>query len=199
MFGAAVVMRLAGLEVVDSAWAVERVRFPYVPGMLARREAPVLLEALRRLRVRPDVLLFDAHGAAHPRGFGLASHVGRLFGIPSIGCAKSRLVGQGERVGVGRGDRAWVVFEGRRVGLVLRTRAGVRPVFVSPGYRMTAARAAAIVLAAAPRWRVPEPLRAAHELAGRLRAAAEHWPATLYFAELLRRGGAVDPVSRCGV
>lgn len=141
------------------------VRFPYVPGYLSFRELPALLAALARLEVTPDVVLCDGQGLAHPRRFGLACHLGVLTGIATIGVAKSRLIGSYSGLGAARGSRTALREGGVVIGTVLRTRARVKPLYVSIGHRMSLARAVAIVLACAPRYRLPETTRLAHRLA----------------------------------
>jgi len=168
---AAVVVDLRTMETADSAGACEETRFPYIPGFLSFREGPVVLQALSRLRVVPDVLLFDGQGLAHPRRCGLASHVGACLDVPSVGCAKSRLVGEGREPGLRRGSWSALSMRGERVGMALRTREGVRPLFVSVGHLVTLADARRVVLRAAPRFRIPEPLRRAHAMAAGLRDA----------------------------
>jgi deoxyribonuclease V len=170
LFAAAAVLRLPDLAVVETAAVRVRATFPYVPGLLSFREAPAGLAAFARLSARPDCLLCDGHGTAHPRRFGLACHVGLLLGLPTIGCAKSLLVGACEAPAAVRGSRAPLVHDGEVVGAALRTREGVRPVLVSAGHRITLERAVATVLACAPRVRIPEPIRQAHALVNRLRA-----------------------------
>ena len=156
--------------IVETATASGRPGFPYVPGYLSFREGPLLLRAFRRLRRTPDLVLFDGQGIAHPRGLGLASHLGVLLNLPSVGCAKSRLVGEHREPGFRRGDWAPLTLEGRCVGAVLRTRDGVAPLWISPGHRIGIRRAAARVLACC-RTRVPEPIRLAEQVANRLKAA----------------------------
>ena len=136
MWAAIAVVQLPGLEPVARAWAAGRVMFPYVPGYLSFREGPVFLRAVRRLRVRPDLWLFDGQGIAHPRGFGLAAHLGVLLDASSVGCAKSRLVGEHCEPGEGRGEWTPLLLDGRRVGAVVRTRDRVRPLYVSVGHRV---------------------------------------------------------------
>lgn len=140
------------------------VPFPYVPGLLAFRELPAILAALERLPALPDVILCDAQGRAHPRRLGLASHLGVLIDHPTVGCAKSRLVGSHPPLPEARG--AWVPLQDNEevVGAVVRTRAGVKPVYVSVGHRITLEEAIQVVLACSPRYRLPEPLRLAHRL-----------------------------------
>jgi deoxyribonuclease V len=169
-FAAVVVLALPGLEVVERATAVGRSPFPYVPGLLSFREGPLLLRAFGRLTRRPDLVLIDGHGIAHMRGIGIASHMGLLLRTPSIGCAKSRLVGEHGEPGPAPGDWTPLVHEGRRVGAVLRTRRGVKPIYVSQGHRVSLAAAIRWTLRCCAGYRVPEPTRQAHILANRLRA-----------------------------
>lgn len=162
---AAVLLALPGLELVDQAVVQGPTPFPYVPGYLSFREADLMVAALHRLAQRPDAVVCDGQGAAHPRGFGLACHVGVLANLPAVGVAKSRLCGEFDEPGPLRGDRAPLVFRGRVVGMVLRTRSHVKPVFVSPGHLMGLERAAELALELAPRFRLPESTRLADRLA----------------------------------
>lgn len=143
--------------------------FPYVPGLLSFREAPAVIAALRKLRAPPDALLYDGHGIAHPRRFGIASHVGLLAGVPTVGCAKSVLVGEYRMPGVRQGASTPLVYRGERIGTVLRTRDSVRPVFVSVGHRMDLPSCEALVLACVTRYRLPEPTRLADQLVARVK------------------------------
>jgi deoxyribonuclease V len=167
------VVRLPGLEQVAEAWGEAPVTFPYVPGYLSFREGPAFLRAARRLRVRPDLWLFDGQGIAHPRGFGLAAHLGVLLDRPSVGCAKSRLVGEHAEPGARRGEWAPLLHQGRRVGAVVRTRDGVRPLYVSVGHRISLGAAIRWVVASSL-YRVPEPIRLAERLVNRLRREGAH-------------------------
>lgn len=151
-------------EVVERRVATRPLRFPYVPGLLSFREAPAVLAALRALRIRPDALICDGQGLAHPRRFGIACHVGVIAGLPSVGCGKSRLCGFHREPARRRGSRADLVHEGEVVGCVLRTRDGVNAVFVSVGHRFDLPSAARLVLACAARHRLPEPVRLADAL-----------------------------------
>lgn len=162
--GAVVVLAWPSLEVVEEATAEAPTPFPYVPGLLSFRETPVLLDAFARLRHTPDLLMVDGHGYAHPRRFGFACHLGLLLGIPTIGVAKSRLVGTAKRLGLRRGARADLIDDGEVVGSLLRTRDRVRPVYVSVGHRITLASAERWVLACSTRYRLPEPARLADKL-----------------------------------
>lgn len=152
------------MNTVEEAVAEDACRFPYIPGYLSFREGPVILKAFRKLKNLPDLGVFDAQGIAHPRGLGLASHLGVILDIPSIGCAKSRLVGEYREPAKKRGSISNLHFEGKEVGKVLRTRDGVKPVFVSPGHRMDCEAAARIILTLAVKYRLPEPTRRAHIL-----------------------------------
>jgi deoxyribonuclease V len=145
-------------------------RFPYVPGFLSFREAPAALAAIEGLEVRPDLLLCDGQGIAHPRRFGIACHLGVLTGLPSIGCAKSRLFGWHDEVPEARGARVPLRARSEEIGAVLRTRVGVKPLYISVGHRVSLETALRFVLACVTRYRLPEPIRAADALAshGRL-------------------------------
>ncbi|MBM4016852.1 MAG: endonuclease V [Planctomycetes bacterium] len=170
ILAAVVVLRLADFSVLEVRKAARRAGWPYVPGFLSFREAPVALEAFRQLRTVPDVVLIDGHGRAHPRRLGIASHIGLALQVPTIGCAKSLLAGEVRgRLGPARGSRAPLVEGSERIGTVLRTRAGVRPVYVSVGHLIDLASAERWVLAAAPRFRLPEPARLAHRLVTQFR------------------------------
>lgn len=169
---AIVVMDVGTLETVDRATASVEVEFPYVPGLLSFRELPPLAVAWEGLSVRPDVIVFDAHGLAHPRRFGLACHGGLFFDLPSVGAAKSVLVGEHDEPDPERGSRAPVVHEGETVGYAVRTRSRVRPVYVSVGHRMDLPTAVELILRLSPRYRIPEPIRRAHRLSNQLRGAA---------------------------
>jgi len=175
LFGAVVILRLPDLIVVEEGAAVLPPTFPYVPGLLAFREGPVLLSALRKITSVPDLLVCDGQGIAHPRGVGIASHLGVLLGIPAIGVAKSRLVGDYEMPPPAKGAASPLFLNGKVVGSVLRTRAGAKPVFVSPGHLVGVDAATKLALSLCTHFRLPEPVRAAHNLSRRLfqRYAAE--------------------------
>ncbi|MFJ6195301.1 deoxyribonuclease V [Micromonospora sp. NPDC092111] len=169
---AVTVLDAATLEVVDRAVSVGRPAFDYVPGLFAFRELPALLAALDRLTTRPELLVCDGHGLAHPRRFGLACHLGVVTGLPAIGVGKTPLVGGWTGPGPRRGDSAPLVDGGEVVGRVLRTRDGVKPVFVSVGHRMGLDNAVDQVLALTPRYRLPETTRTADRLCRDALAAA---------------------------
>lgn len=151
-------------RVTEVASASRPVRFPYVPGLLSFREAPALLAALRKLRQPVDVLLCDGQGLAHPRRFGIACHLGVLCGLPAVGCAKSRLIGEHAGPPVHAGGRAALTVKGEVLGAVVRTRAGVRPVFVSVGHKLDLSAAVKLVLSCVRNSRLPEPTRLADRL-----------------------------------
>jgi len=150
--------------VVEQVVVCRRTRFPYVPGLLSFRESPAVLAAFGRLRTRPEAVLCDAQGLAHPRRFGLACHVGLWLGLATVGCAKSRLCGDYMPPGPERGSVSPLLLDGAPVGVVLRTRDNVQPVFVSPGHLCDLEGAWRLVLAACGSYRLPEPIRAAHQL-----------------------------------
>lgn len=166
---AVVVFDMATCSVVEEMTAVARTAFPYVPGYLTFREGPAILAACRKLHRKPEVLLFDGHGIAHPRRFGIASHLGVILDVPSVGCAKKRLVGEYREPGTRKGSHSPLIHEGKVVGAVVRTRDGIKPVFVSVGHRADLPTAIALVLSLCSRYRMPDPARRAHELTRELR------------------------------
>lgn len=169
--GAVVVLRFPELSVAESIVVEERVDFPYVPGFLSFREAPLLLSAWERLSVIPDLVMVDAHGIAHPRRLGLASHLGLLLDIPTIGCAKSILCGRHAELGDDPGASAFLLDNGEVIGAALRTKRGTRPVYVSVGHKLDLEAALHWVMACCHGYRLPEPTRLAHlAAAGRLAA-----------------------------
>ena len=168
---AIVVLDAQTLETVEEATARERLRFPYVPGYLTFRELPALDAAWQRLRGRPDVVVFDAHGFAHPRRFGLASYGGVHWNVPSVGCAKSILVGAHGPLAAERGSIAPLIHQGEVIGAAVRSRSGVAPVYVSAGHLMDLDTAVDIVLRLTPRFREPETTRRAHRRVNDLRRA----------------------------
>ncbi len=162
---AAAVLALPGLELVEYALAWGPIPCPYIPGLFSFREAPLALAAIRKLACPPDLLLCDGQGIAHPQRFGLACHIGLESGLPAIGVAKNRLIGEYAPVGPEQG--AWSVLQhrGEVIGAVLRTCPGVKPLFVSPGHRVGLEHAVACVMCCMGAYRRPEPLRQAHRLA----------------------------------
>jgi deoxyribonuclease V len=159
---AVVVLRFPGLEVVERRVITLPVVFPYVPGLLSFREVPLVLAACEKLSVRPDLFIADGQGMAHPRRLGLACHLGLFLDIPTIGCAKSILCGRHDELGNERGDSVPLYDGGEVVGAAVRTRRGVKPVYVSIGHRVDLKTAVEWVLACCGRYRLPEPTRLAH-------------------------------------
>ena len=172
IFGAIAVYSYPELELVEEAGAAGVCPFPYRTGLLSFREVPILAEAFQKLRRRPDVILVDGQGIAHPRGLGLATHLGLVLDIPTIGVAKSRLIGSGEEPGADAGAASPLVWQGQVVGMILRTQKGRKPFYLSPGHRITLEESREIVLGCVRRYRSPEPLRQADNLSRRLRSAA---------------------------
>jgi deoxyribonuclease V len=162
---AVVVLSYPELKPLDYALARGPARFPYVPGFLSFREAPVILDALALLKSPPDLMICDGQGIAHPRRLGIASHLGVLTGLPTIGCAKSLLIGRHDELPHERGVRVPLIHRREQIGWALRTRPGVKPVYVSPGHRVALSTAADLVMACVTRYRLPETTRYAHNLA----------------------------------
>lgn len=169
LYAAVTVLDVESMETVEQAGIRARATFPYVPGLLSFREVPPLIQVFRRLRSRPDALVCDGQGFAHPRRFGLACHAGLLLDLPALGCAKSRLLGEFQEPPRRRGGFTPLVDGDEIIGSVLRTRTGVRPVFVSIGHRMSLELAREIVLRLTPRFRIPETTRRAHLRVNELR------------------------------
>lgn len=158
------VVRLPELELIDQAVYRCDVPFPYIPGLLSFREMPAILPALEKLSARPDVLMTDSQGLAHPRRFGLACHLGVLLDWPALGVAKTRLTGRFGDLGEDKGEQARLMDRGEVVGVALRTRARTNPVYVSIGHRITLDDAIQLTLTCCPRYKIPEPTRLAHKL-----------------------------------
>jgi deoxyribonuclease V len=164
--GAVVVLSYPGLEIAEIQVVTDRVNFPYVPGLLSFREAPLLLKAFEKLMIIPDIVLVDGQGIAHPRRCGIASHLGLILKIPTIGCAKSRLCGEHEIPDAEAGSYAELLDNGEVIGAVLRTRDGVKPLYISIGHMIDLPSAIKWVMACCRGYRLPEPTRLAHQAAG---------------------------------
>jgi len=169
VFAAACLYRFPELLLLEERSAVRRLSFPYVPGYLAFREGPAIIAALELLPRRPDLILVDGQGIAHPRGMGIASYLGVLSGIPSIGCAKSRLIGEHDEPGREKGDWSQLRFENKTIGAVLRTRDDTRPLFISPGHKIDLDSSIRLALACTGAFRIPEPLRCADMLSRKIK------------------------------
>ena len=170
-FAGVIVYRFPELEEVERRMARQKLRFPYVPGLLSFRESPVLLAAFARLGTEPDLLLIDGHGRAHPRLFGIACHIGLLLDKPTIGCAKSLLVGEFDEPAARAGATAPLILNGERVGMVLRTRENVKPIFVTQGHRVSLPSAVRLVRQCLDGFRIPKPTRQADHYVRELRQA----------------------------
>lgn len=169
VYAGIVVLSLPDLQIIESAGVRSATKFPYVPGLLSFRETPSVLEAWEKLKTKPDVLMLDGQGIAHPRRFGIACHVGVLLDLPTIGCAKSILVGRHGELGLEAGSQAPLIDRGEQVGVALRTKDKVNPVYVSPGHLIDLDSAVDSVLRSTGKYRQPEPTRQAHLLVNRLR------------------------------
>ncbi|MBE9504073.1 MAG: deoxyribonuclease V [Proteobacteria bacterium] len=168
-FSGIVLLTFPDLEIVEEVFFSASVSFPYIPGLLSFREGPVVLEAFKKLKTKPDLIVFDGQGIAHPRGLGIASHMGLILGIPSIGCAKTRLCGEFTEPGREKGDWSPLTLKGTDVGGVVRTKNDVKPVFVSPGHLIDIKSSIDVILQCASKYRLPEPTRQAHLLVNRVR------------------------------
>ncbi len=181
IFASAVVIDLSDFAIIETTTATRKVEFPYIPGLLSFREAPACIDAIEKLKITPDCLIVDGQGFAHPRRLGIASHIGLLIDKPTIGCAKSRLIGTFEKLGNKKGSfsplvdvarPSWPCIHGlearatEEIGVVLRTRPDVKPVYVSVGHKCTLDDAISVVLQCTTRYRLPEPSRLAHQLVG---------------------------------
>lgn len=162
LYASVIVFRVCDSSVIETVDVVTRAAFPYVPGLLSFREAPAILQAFAELKTKPDVVLFDGQGIAHPRSLGIASHMGLWLGLPTIGCAKSRLCGKYNEPKPRAGSRSRLVHEKEQIGYVVRTKDNVKPLFVSAGHGIDLASAVRVVLSTVRGYRLPEPTRQAH-------------------------------------
>ena len=169
IYAGIVVFNLPDLEVIEEVGIITETRFPYIPGLLSFRETPALLEAWEKLKREPDAVLFDGQGIAHPRRVGIASHVGLLIDRPTVGCAKSVLVGKYDEPEPERGNWTPLIDRGETIGAALRTKSRVNPIFVSPGHKIDLEGAIALTLECDGGYRQPEPTRQAHLLVNALR------------------------------
>lgn len=168
-FAAVVLHTYPEMKIIEETYAIHKAAFPYIPGLLTFREGPPLLAAFAKLCHVPDLVIFDGQGIAHPRGLGLASHMGLLLDMPSIGCAKTRLWGSCGELGEKAGDRVPLTYEDSVIGSVVRTRTGVKPLFVSQGHRVSLQKAVDVVISSCRGYRLPEPVRNAHLAVNRFR------------------------------
>lgn len=169
VLAAVVILSFPALEVLEIATAIRKANFPYVPGLLTFREGPALLDCFKKIKIKPQVLFFDGQGIAHPRHMGIATHMGILLDLPTVGCAKSKLFGTYKEPAPKRGSLS--IIKGKEneiLGAALRTKDDVRPVFVSLGHKMNLEDAVKLTLKVARKYRIPEPLRQAHQSANRI-------------------------------
>ncbi len=171
IFGSAVLLSTPTMQVIEVSSAAEKQdRFPYIPGFLGFREAPVLFSAFQGLALNPDLLIVDGHGIAHPRKCGIASHIGVLLDIPTIGVAKNILIGTPQQpLSEEKGSRTPLIWRDEIVGMLVRTKRGVKPLIISVGHKTTLDRAVKIVLDCVQKYRLPEPTRMAHNEANQFR------------------------------
>jgi len=169
VYSGIVVLSVPDLRIVESSGVRSTAKFPYIPGLLSFREAPSLIEAWEKLKTKPDVLMLDGQGIAHPRRFGIACHMGLLLNLPTIGCAKSILVGSHGELPADAGSIVPLVDKGEQIGVALRTKNKVAPVYISPGHLIDQETALSLVMKSVTKYRQPEPTRQAHLLVNKLR------------------------------
>lgn len=167
LFAAVVVLDADSLDIAEIAIAEDIVQFPYIPGLFSFREIPPIVKALKKLNISPDLIVCDGQGIAHPRRFGLASHFGVLFNMPTIGCGKTRLIGEAEEPGKKKGDYAPLLDNGEVIGNVLRTQDNVKPIYVSIGHCISLSTACDWILKLSPHYRLPETTRQADQIVRR--------------------------------
>ena len=170
IFAVVAVFSFPKLELLETVSAESPLVFPYVPGLLSFREAPVCLKAASKLKTAPDLWLIDGQGIAHPRRLGLASHLGLYLNLPTIGCAKSRLIGSYEEPESKKGDFSWIYDKNEKIGAVVRTRTNVKPLFISPGHLCDFDDAIKYTLVCTTKYRLPEPTRIAHQTVSKIKA-----------------------------
>ena len=161
VIGIACLFKYPDIISIEEANAMTKNLLPYVPGFLSFREGPAIIKALNKLKIKPDVILFDGQGVAHPKGLGIASHIGVLLDIPTIGCAKSRLIGEYKEPRLNKGEWSYLRHNRKNIGAVLRTKDKVKPLFISPGNKIDLKNSMKIVLTCTQKYRIPEPLRRA--------------------------------------
>jgi deoxyribonuclease V len=164
-YGVVAVFEFPSMELVEKKEARSRVKFPYISGLLTFREGPGVIEAFKKLKHEPDIILFDGQGLAHPCGMGIATHLGILLDKPTIGCAKSRLIGEYMLPPNKKGAYTFLLHHGAVIGVVLRTRVNVKPIFVSVGFKTNLDDAIKVVLECCTKYRIPEPIRQVHMMA----------------------------------
>ncbi|WP_312131035.1 deoxyribonuclease V [Lysinibacillus capsici] len=174
LVAAVVILDAVTLKIVESNVVEDNSDFPYIPGLFSFRELPPVIKAFSKISITPDLIVCDGQGIAHPRRFGLASHLGVLFNTPTIGCGKTKLIGESEEPGQRRGEYAILTDQSEDVGITLRTQNNIKPVYVSIGHRITLPTACKWVLRIAPRFRLPETTRQADQLVNKYLAYLEN-------------------------
>lgn len=170
LYAAVVLFSFPELQIVEKSSYSQITNFPYIPGLLAFRESPPIIKALDKLKIKPDIIIVDGHGIAHPRKLGIASHIGVLTGYPTVGCAKSILVGAPEKIlPLRKGNYVHLVWNEEIIGNVVRTKNNVAPVYVSIGHKVNLETATEIIFACTKQYRLPEPTRFAHQYANQIR------------------------------
>ena len=162
VIGGITILKYPELTILSQEYAIKEIHFPYISGLLTFREGPVLVDLLSKIKLNPDIILFDGQGIAHPRKMGIATHMGLFLDMPTIGCAKSRLVGKYTEPGTRKGCYSLLFHKGEIIGAVVRTRDKTKPLFISPGNHMNLEKAIEITLSCTPKYRIPEPIRQTH-------------------------------------
>lgn len=165
LYASVVNLKFNSLKIIEVQNTSSQVTFPYIPGLLSFREGPCILNTFSKLEITPDVIIFDGQGIAHPKRLGIATHLGLWLNKPTIGCAKSRLIGEYKEPEVEKGSFSYLKVGNEVLGAVVRTRSGVKPVFVSAGFKIDLGTSIKIILSCCPKYRLPEPIRQAHALA----------------------------------
>jgi deoxyribonuclease V len=176
IIAAAVVLKMPDFNIIEIKSAIRKAAFPYIPGLLSFREAPACIGAAGKLRNKPDVFIIDGQGIAHPRRLGLAAHLGIIFNQPTIGCAKSRLIGNFKYPGIKKGAYTFLKDKGQTIGAVLRTRTNVKPVFISVGNKLSLEDAIQTILDSTTKYRLPEPTRLAHQTVSKMKLSCVFCP-----------------------
>jgi deoxyribonuclease V len=169
IIGGIAILQYPDLTLLDYDYLVREVNFPYIPGLLTFREGPVLVELFQKIKWNPDIIFFDGQGIAHPKRMGIATHMGLLLNQPTIGCAKSHLIGSYQSPGKQKGSYSLLLQKGSIIGAVLRTKNNVKPIFVSPGNGINLEKAIVITLSCTTTYRIPEPIRQAHLLVQKIK------------------------------
>lgn len=173
IYAAAIVWTTKENKVVESRFAKAEANFPYIPGLLSFRETPLIAEAVEKLKTYPDVILVDGHGYSHPRRLGCASHLGLMVDVPTIGCAKKKLIGNYLEPAPGKFSTSYLIHNEEKIGIVLRSRTNVKPIFISPGNNINLTSSLRIIKSLVGKYRIPEPIRSAHILSNEYRKKFE--------------------------